>query len=276
MQKRIAFWGTPDLTIPILSTLTEEGYKPVLIITGEDKPVGRKQILTSPAPKTWAIENNVPYIQPKKIDSEFIEEFKKFNIDLSIVVAYGKILPKEIINLPLFKTINIHYSLLPRWRGASPVEAAILHGDKETGVCIQIMEETLDSGDIIWQEKIEIPDEITAPQLRDKLNAIAAANLPAVLNRYFNNEITPVKQSVDGITICKKFKKEDAEIFLNDDPIKNYNKYRAYFAWPKVFFYKEINGKKTRLKITKAKLVNNQFIIEKVIPEGGKEINYEN
>src|SRR3989344_3479135 len=127
------FWGTPDVASETLEILKQAGFLPALIITSLDKPQGRKMFVTPPPVKVWAQENNIPYIQPEKLDKEFTFKLSTFNFQLAVVVAYGKIMPEKIINLPAFGSINVHYSLLPKYRGASPVETAILNGERETG-----------------------------------------------------------------------------------------------------------------------------------------------
>ena len=271
---RIAFVGTPELTIPILEELKNTGYTPEVVVTGMDKPVGRKMTITPPEPKKWADENNVEIFQPNKLDPEFIAEFRKLNIDLSIVVAYGKIIPEELINIPKFGTINIHYSLLPKYRGATPVEAAILNGDTETGVCIQHMRYKLDSGPIIKMEEISIGDTDTAEELRGKLNIVGKKLLIKSIEELVSGNAKMLEQDETQATFCKKIKKEDGEIDLDDNETINYNKFRAYNKWPRTYFFTEKNGQKTRVIITEAKIENNTFVIEKVIPEGKKEIPY--
>ncbi|MEI6316607.1 MAG: methionyl-tRNA formyltransferase, partial [bacterium] len=124
MQNRIAFWGTPELTITYLDNLEAHGMTPVVIVTNPDRPKGRGHELTPPAPKLWAQKRNIPVLQPEKLDMDFFAELSKFNLDISIVVAYGKIIPQEFIDLPKHKTLNVHYSLLPKYRGAAPTESA--------------------------------------------------------------------------------------------------------------------------------------------------------
>ena len=289
MQKNtklnFTFFGTPDVASETLEILKQNGYLPWLIITAPDRPKGRKMIVTPPPVKTWAIENNIPYIQPENItpsvfsQTESTYNLKPITYNLFIVVAYGKILPEEIINAPKFGSINIHYSLLPKYRGASPVESVILNGDTETGISIQKMEYKMDSGPILAQEKVKIfPDE-KAPELRKRLIKIGGELLVKTLNTLAPPLPSPKerekfaggeKQDESKATFCKKIKKEDGLIDLNDDPIKNYNKFRAYAGWPRTFFFK--NGK--RIIITDAKLENNQFVIKKIIPEGGKQMDY--
>lgn len=279
-----AFFGTPDVASFTLDILRENGYLPSVIITSPDKPQGRKMIVTPPPVKTWAIENNIPYLQPEKITPEFIEELQHLNgqppvrpvaghksdlwLDLFVVVAYGKILPEVFINTPKFGTINIHYSLLPKYRGASPVEACLLNGDTETGVSIQQMAFKLDSGNIIAEEKINIDINNTKVELREKLIKIGGDLLCKIIPDIINKTLTPKTQDESQATYCTKIKKENGEINPEGNARENWNKYRAFYGWPGVFFFK--NGK--RIKITKARYENDSFIIERVIPEGKKEI----
>ena len=268
------FWGTPDVAKETLDILKQNGLMPSLIITSPDARAGRKMLLTPPPVKIWAEENNIPYLQIEKFDKEFTLKLSTFNFQLSIVVAYGKIIPEEILNMPKFGSINIHYSLLPKYRGASPVESAILHGDTKTGVSIQKMIYKMDAGDIIAQEKINILPDETTPELRKRLIELGGELLVKILKTPSASSHSPFtggeKQDESLATFCKKIIKEDGLIDLNDSPIKNYNEFRAYAHWPRTFFFQ--NGK--RIIITKAKLVDGKFIIEKVIPEGKKEIDY--
>lgn len=264
------FWGTPDVASKTLDILKENGYLPSLIITSIDKPQGRKMIITPSPVKTWATENNIPYLQPEKIAPEFIEELKKLNIDLFIVVAYGKIIPEVLINTPKLGTINIHYSLLPKYRGASPVEACLLNGDTKTGVSIQQMAFKLDSGDIIAEEKLNIDINDTKVELKEKLIKIGGILLCKIIPDIINRKIHPKIQDESKVTFCGKIKKENGEINPIGNDKENWNKYRAFFGWPGVFFFKD--GK--RIKITKARYENDSFIIERVIPEGKKETTW--
>ncbi|MFA5931994.1 MAG: methionyl-tRNA formyltransferase [Candidatus Paceibacterota bacterium] len=287
------FWGTPDVARETLEILKDSGYVPSLIVISPDKPQGRKMVITPPPAKVWAIENNIPYVQPEKNTDLFSifssEEFssavrsekklEKVKYDLFIVVAYGKIIPENILNIPRLGSINIHYSLLPKYRGASPVESAILNGDTETGVTIQKMEYQMDSGPILSEEKVEILPNEKASELRKRLIKLGGELLIKTLPEFIAHNITEIKQDESKATFCKKIKKEDGLIDLKDDAMKNYNKFRAYAAWPRTFFFQ--NDK--RIIITEAILEDNpidktqgkQFIIKKVLPEGKKEIKYE-
>lgn len=269
---KIIFWGTPELTLPYLETLEKEGYVISAVVTLPDRPVGRKQILTKPAPKIWAEERNIPVLQPEKLDQDFAEEIKKLNPDISIVVAYGKIIPESIINLPKHGTLNVHYSLLPRWRGATPVESAILAGDTETGVSIQKMVFALDAGNVIGENIIELKGNEFKEELWQTLSLRGAEILVRILPDYLKGTIKEKIQNEEEVTRAKILKKEDGLVSLKDDAVTLWRKWRAFFPWPGLFFFDE-EGK--RVKITEARFENGQFIIEKVIPEGKKEISWE-
>lgn len=283
------FFGTPNVASETLEILKNNGYLPSLIITSPDKPAGRGLQLTASPVSIWADQNNIPCLKPEKIDEEFISNLSQqsdtdnslgglprgsANADLYVVVAYGKILSQELINLPKLGTINIHYSLLPKYRGASPLEACLLNGDEKTGVSIQQMAFKLDSGPILAEKEIPIEIETTKNELRKKLINLGAETLSEILPDLIEQKIKPIPQDESMATFCKKIKKEDGLLDLNGDAKENYNKYRAFYDWPGVFFFIERNNKKIRIKITKAKYENDSFIIERVIPEGKKEIDY--
>ena len=182
-NKKIAFFGTPSFTVDFLEMFKKNGFDISLVVTGEDRPSGRGMQVRPPGPKLWAIENNVKFLQPQKL-SGIVDDLQGF--DLFIVIAYGKIIPEKIINLSKQGTINLHYSLLPKYRGASPVETAILNGEKETGITIQQMVDQLDAGNILLQEKLKIEANETTTELRARLNQKALELFPSFLEKYFN------------------------------------------------------------------------------------------
>lgn len=274
-KNNFAFFGTPDVAVKTLDILFTHGFVPTVVITSPDRPSGRGLTLTAPPVKVWAEEHGIPCLQPETIDGEFMTVLRSYTITLSIVVAYGKILPQELIDLAEKGTLNIHYSLLPRYRGASPVESAVLNDDTETGVTIQQMVFKLDAGNIIAQGTTPIGSDETTPGLRDRLITIGGELLAQVLPTIWNGTATNTVQDETLATRCRKMTKESGLIDLSDDGKTNYNKYRAYKIWPRTYFFSEKNGKQTRVVITKASLVNNVFIPLLVIPEGKKEIRYE-
>lgn len=288
-----AFFGTPDVASETLKILKQNDYVPLLIITSPDAKRGRGlQVQASPV-AVFSEKNNIFCLKPEKLTKENMDvafrtlsqaggprraifqqentRGEKSNIHVFLVVAYGKIMPENILNMPKLGSINIHYSLLPKYRGASPVESAILNGDSYTGVTIQKMEYKMDSGPIIAQEKVTILPNEKAPELRQRLIKIGAELLVKILPEFASGKIKLTPQNGSLASVCKKIKKEDGLVDLNDEAIKNYNKFRAYAAWPRTFFF--ANGK--RIIITDATLENGQFVIKKVLPEGKKEIEYE-
>ena len=276
MEKlNFAFLGTPSVALETLEILKQNGYVPSIIVTSPDKKAGRGLHLTPSPVSIWAKENDIPCLKPEKIKEEFIEDFKKLKIDLSIVVAYGKILPEILIKTPTLGTINIHYSLLPKYRGASPLESALLNGDSFTGISIQQMEFKLDSGPILAEKEISIEINDTKEDLRKKLIKLGGDLLCEIIPKIIKKEIIPKIQDESKATHCTKINKEDGEIDPEGDSIKNYNKYRAFYGWPGIYFFTKRHDKEIRVKIKEASFENNKFIIKRVTPEGKKEINYD-
>lgn len=272
---KFAFFGTPDIASQTLDILFESGYTPKVIITSPDAPSGRGMEIHESKVSIWAQKHNIKCLKPEKIDPIFINEFKKLNVELSIVVAYGKILKEELINTPKLGTINIHYSLLPKYRGASPLESCLLNGDEETGVSIQQMVFKLDSGPIIAEEKIAISIDETKNNLKDKLISLGGNLLSKIIPQIIDQSIKSKEQDESLATYCTKINKEDGEIKLDGNPIENYNKYRAFYGWPGVFFFTTKHEKIIRIKIKDALYENNSFIIKRVTPEGKKEVDFE-
>lgn len=246
--------GTPDFAVPCLEKLIASDNEVLAVFTQPDKPVGRKQILTAPPVKDCAVKNNIPVYQPVsfKTDSTGIEILKKLNPDIIIVVAYGKILPKEIIELPKYGCINVHASLLPKYRGAAPIQWSILNGDEETGVTIMQMDEGLDTGDMLYVEKTKININETAEELFDRLSVIGADALLKALDLIKNNEIAPVKQDDSKATHVSKITKELSNIDWNRTALEIHNQVRGLQSWPCAQTL--LNGK--TLKIHKTKLSN--------------------
>lgn len=202
------FWGTPHVASDTLEILKNNGFLPTLIITSPDKPAGRGLHLTPSPTSLWADENEIPCLKPEKIDDEFISKLSTFDSQLSVVVAYGKILPEKIINLPKLGTINIHYSLLPKYRGASPLESCLLNGDKETGISIQQMIFKLDSGPILFKKEVPIEMNDTKDILKDKLIKIGGQTLSEIFPKIFNEELHPILQNEEKLPAAVKLKKK--------------------------------------------------------------------
>lgn len=269
-NSNFAFFGTPEVASETLEILFGAGYTPKIIITSPDRRSGRGMHMTESPVSIWAKEHNIKCLKPEKLDSVFMEEFKKYDVNLSIVIAYGKILKEDLIKTPNLGTINIHYSLLPKYRGASPVEEALLRGDTITGISIQQMDFKLDSGPIISDKKVEIGKDELKTDLLKKLTKIGGELLRDKLEDIFKKNISLTIQDESSASYCTKINKEDGQIGQNSNPLLDYNKYRAFYGWPGVYFF----HKEKRIKVTKARYENDSFIIERVIPEGKKEIDY--
>jgi methionyl-tRNA formyltransferase len=275
---KFAFFGTPEVASQTLDILLANNLLPSLIITSPDKRAGRDLKLTPSPVSIWAKDHNIKCLKPEKLDDIFLDELFRLTdqekIDIYLVVAYGKILPETLIKYPPKKTINVHYSLLPKYRGASPLESAILNGENQTGVTIQEIEYKLDSGPILATQKIPIDIMTTKAKLKEELIEGGANLLIRTLNQIKDGTINKIPQDENQATFCGKIKKEDGLIDPLGDDLANWNKYRAFYGWPGIYFFADKKDKKIRLKITQASFVDNKFIIEKVIPENKKEINY--
>jgi methionyl-tRNA formyltransferase len=233
MNPKIIFVGTPEFGAIILENLIKADFKPVLVITETDKPVGRKQIITSPPVKIAALRYNISIAQPGKIKD--YKEIKNLNPDLIIIAAYGQIIPKEILEIPKYGCLNVHPSLLPKYRGSSPIQYAILNGDQETGVSIMLLDEKMDHGPILGNSKIQIPKSKNYFELHDELAILGAKLLTEIIPKWLNNEIKPMPQDETKTTFSKIFKKEDGKINWTKSAQEIERQIRAFDPWPTSF-----------------------------------------
>ncbi|MFC1802174.1 methionyl-tRNA formyltransferase [Patescibacteria group bacterium] len=276
-KTNIAFFGTPKFSVQVLDELQKSGIIPKVIITAPDKPKGRKLIVTPPPTKVWAEKNNIEIIQPQKLDSDFYQKLKDTDCDLFIIAAYGKIIPNNILDIPKYKTLNIHPSLLPKYRGATPIQSAILSGDNETGMTIIQLDEEMDHGPILAQEIIDISDIPHISELSEKLARLGANILAEIIPSWIAGELKPKGQEHDLATFTKKIKTTDAEINLNKNPLENFRKIQSYGDNPKPYFFiknKNNPDKKIRVIIKEADYKDGELILKKLIPEGKKEMDY--
>jgi len=271
-----AFFGTPDRAVIALNVLKSHGLVPSLIVTQPDRPQGRKLIMTPPAVKVWAESEHVPCIQPDDLSHpDVVATLKKGTFDVFVVVAYGKILKQDILDIPTHGSLNLHASLLPLLRGSCPIETAILNDMRETGTTIIRMDDKMDHGPIILQKKAELPLwPVSADTLATTLVTEGGELLVEAIVGVVNGSLKPIEQDHSKATYTKKIVKEDGLIDLSADPYKNWLAYNAYKGWPGSFFFTEDQGKKTRITITEAVFENNRFVIKKVIPEGKKEVAF--
>jgi methionyl-tRNA formyltransferase len=278
-HKKIVFFGTPEFAVWTLESLARHGIHPDLIVTAVDKPAGRKLVLTLPPAKVWAEKNNVRVIQPSEVKSDSfrkeIEAILGGRPDLYIVSAYGKILPKALIEQPAHGTINVHPSLLPLLRGASPLESAILSDMRDTGVTVMRIDEDLDHGPILAEESVLLP---TWPIDTDSLGKILASEggklIARILESLFDGSLHEAPQDHSRATFTKKIKKEDGLMDLTEDGYENFLKWNAYRGWPGSYFFVEKDGKKIRISIRDAVYEDGQFVVKKVVPEGKKEMSF--
>lgn len=248
---RIVFMGTPDFAVPCLEKLISSGHDVVGVFSQPDKPVGRKQILTPPEVKACALKYDIPVYQPEKIKgSNSAEIIKKLAPDVIIVVAYGKILPSEILTAAKYGCINVHASLLPMYRGAAPIQWAVLNGDEKTGVSIMQMDEGLDTGDVILVKETEIDINETSAELFDRLSSIGANALIESLELIEKGEAKPTPQPSGDFGYAKMISRDLCPIDWNNSAAHIHNQIRGLQTWPVAIT--KINGK--NLKIHKSVL----------------------
>ena len=251
---KILFMGTPEFAVPTLKALNESEHEVVGAFTQPDKAVGRKQIITPPPVKVYATENSIKVFQPTTLRTE--ESFniiQDLNPDIIVVVAYGKILPKDILDFPKYKCVNGHASLLPRHRGASPIQWSIISGDKVSGVTTMLMGEGLDTGDMLLSESTNIDENDTAEDLHDKLSIICANLMLETLKGLEEGKITPIKQDENLTNYAPIITKEMGLIDFSKTATDIHNLVRGFYPWPSAYFF--IDGK--RIKVLKTEILNN-------------------
>ncbi len=248
---KIVFMGTPDYAVKTLEKLIEEGHEILAVFAQPDKPVGRKHILTPPPVKVCALQHNIPVYQPQTLkDAETVELIKSFEPDFIVVVAYGKILREEVLNIPKFACVNGHASLLPKYRGSAPIQWSIINGEKVTGITTMLMDKGIDTGDILEQAEVLIGEDETAEQLFERLSEISADLMVSTLQKLQKGEITPIKQDESKATYAPIIKKEMALLDFNNKTAKEICcAVRGYYSWPCAFFF--LDNK--RVKVVSAK-----------------------
>ncbi|MFA5935044.1 MAG: methionyl-tRNA formyltransferase [Candidatus Paceibacterota bacterium] len=280
---KIVFFGSSEFSLIVLEELKKDGIIPDLIVTTPDKPQGRKMILTPTQTKVWAENNSIEYVTPEKLKDEgFLKKISDY--DLFIVASYGKIIPKIVIDLPKYKVLNIHPSLLPKYRGSSPLQEQILNDEKDIGVSIMLIDEQVDHGNIIIQKKVEIKDwPIGFNLLQEILAKEGSKLLTEILPMWIKGKIESKEQNDNEATFTKKVEKPNGLLDLSSDPYNNYLKILAYEEWPKTYFEvdkkeslnsKTIGQRKIRVIIKKATYKDNNLEILRVVPEGKKEMDY--
>lgn len=261
--------GTPEFAVPCLQKLIDCGHEITGVFTQPDKPQGRKMILTPPPVKALALENGLTVYQPLKMkDGTALEMLKEANPELVIVVAYGKILPKEILEFPKYGCINIHASLLPKLRGAAPIQWSVINGCEKTGVTSMQMDEGLDTGDMLITSELEIGENETAGELHDRVSALGAEVLEQTIAALQNGELKPEKQNHAEFTYAPMLSKELSPIDWNLPAREVHNKIRGLSPWPSATAV--LNGKK--VKIHRSVLVSEKGGAAGEVAENGKRL----
>jgi methionyl-tRNA formyltransferase len=269
---KILFWGTSDFGLPSLDALNQGEDQVVAGITQPDSPSGRGLKLQLSPIKKYCLENNISIIQPVKLkDGSIVDEIKKYDADIAVLAAYGKILPKEILDIPKLGFINIHASLLPKYRGASPIHRAIVDGEEETGVSIIRMTPELDAGDILLQQGIKIDIDDTTESMSAKLAKLGAELTLKALDQIKTGKAKNLKQDNSKATYAPQLKKCDGQINWKADAKSIHNFIRGMNPWPGAFIM--VKGK--RVKILKSEILEEKLKILLVQPEGKKVMSYE-
>lgn len=250
---RIIFMGTPDFAVPALEKIVEAGHEVVAVVTQPDKPKNRGMKMQYSPVKECALKYDIPVFQPERIkkDREFIEKYKAFNVDICIVVAFGQILPKEVLEAPKYGCINIHGSLLPKYRGAAPIQWSVINGDKITGITTMYMDEGLDTGDMILKREVEIGEDETTGELYDRMAKLGADTLIDTLKLIEEGNAQREKQP-NEFTYAPMISKDIGLIDWNKTSYEIKALVRGTNPWPSAFC--ELNGKK--LKVHKVRIVD--------------------
>lgn len=260
---KIIFMGTPDFAVPVLTSLISSGYTLSAIFTQPDKKVGREQKLIYSPVKKLALKYKISLYQPEELNQRIEQKIRSLIPDLIVVAAYGKIIPKEILEIPKYGCLNVHASLLPKYRGASPIQAAILAGEKETGVTIMLMDEKVDHGPILAQRKEKIYNNDTGKTLHDRLSKKGAELLIEILPNWFEGKIKPQLQDHSKATYTKMLSRNDGRINWTKPADEIERQIRAYYPWPGS--WTKWNGK--RLKIFPDSTVSYQLSTNRKLGE---------
>ena len=251
---RILFMGTPDIAADSLAALLGAGHEVCAVFTRRDKPVGRKQILTAPPVKQLAQQHDIPVYQPRTLrDGSSDALIEQLAPDIIVVVAYGCIIPPQLLHVAKYGCINLHVSLLPKYRGSAPIQWAVLNGDAETGVSIMQLDEGLDTGDVLMVEPVAIDPEETSGELFDRVSAVGAKTLVDALAKIEAGQLTPVPQDHSKATLAPPLSKDTARFAFTEDAAHIHNWVRGMNPWPTAWF--EQDGK--RIKVSECRLAEN-------------------
>lgn len=260
----LVFFGTSSFAEIILQKLISEKYFVAAVVTRADKAQGRKKQIIPSAIKTVAVAHKIPVLQPENLDDDTRRAIEEYSPGIIIVAEYGKIIPKKILDMPKFGCVNVHASLLPRYRGASPVQNTLLNGDKETGITIMLMDEGMDTGPILAQKAIKISSDEMLPGLMERLAREGASLLAETLPQWIDEKIEPKDQDASKATLCQLIEKQDGQIFWNKTTAEIYNMYRAFSPWPGIFCFIRVNESLKRLKLLRVRPGNPKSLPDKM------------
>jgi methionyl-tRNA formyltransferase len=274
------FFGSSEMSTYVLDELIKAGLTPSAVVTTSDKPQGRKLVLTPNIVKTFATERGIQVYDFAKLDQAAVDSLKNECADVFIVASYGKIIPEAVLSIPPYKTLNVHPSLLPKYRGASPLQSAMLDDAKDTGVTIMRIDAQMDHGPIVAQKNIHLDEWPPYNMFEEMMAREGGRMLVELLPEWIAGRISETEQDHGAATYSTKFTKEDGEIpFKNGwvvgDEYALFRKIQAFSNWPQTFFFIEREGKKLRIKISAVSFADRKLQIEKVIPEGGREMDWE-
>lgn len=244
---RVLYCGTPAPAASILESLILQGLSIETVITKPDRVDRRRGVISSPV-KHVANTHGIPVWEPIRLDAHLLDQVRDLRPDVIIVCAYGKIFPKRLLQTPPLGCLNVHFSLLPQYRGASPVQEAILKGQSSTGITVMLMNEQMDEGDILSQHTITIGSDETTPQVMKKLADAAGPQLGETLEEWTHNSITPIPQDSDQATYCRRITKDQGHIDWKMDAQSIYNLFRAFDTWPGVFCFWQNASSRLRIK----------------------------
>lgn len=292
---KYAFFGSSQFSVLVLEELKKFDLLPNLIVTVPDKPKGRKLILTPNPTKQWAVDNKIKFVEFKSLKdatkneagADAVQILSKEKWDIFLVASYGKIIPAAIFNIPKHQTLNIHPSLLPKYRGASPIISQILNDEKEIGTSIMVIDEGMDTGPVITQRKIAVTpllhlregeggEVLSTPELEKIMARESVELFVEVIDKWLVGKIEAIPQNDSQATTCGKIEKEDGLLDLNNNAQKNLLKIKAFAEWPRAYFFTRRGSKEIRVIITDATLDDSGNLkILKVIPEGRPEMPYD-
>ncbi len=277
------FFGAGPIAVGALNEMAKAEVLPALMVSVPDRPAGRGKILTPSPAASWAESHNIEVLKPEKLDSEFLNVLKaqssKIEADVFVVIDYGKILPKVLLDIPERGVLNMHPSLLPRLRGPSPIRSAILTDEKNTGVTLMLLDEKMDHGPLLAQKKVPLDQNSLSwpPRGRD-LDALLAREggklVAEILPLWLRGDIEPQEQNHDVATYTQMLSKGDGLLDFDADPYENLLKIRAFDGWPGTYTFMQKNGKSVRVQILEAHIENGRLVPDRIKPEGKTEMAF--